>query len=386
MNHEAHIEIAELKARLEEAESTIEAIRSGTVDALVVRGPAGDQVFTLKGADEPYRIFVEKMQEGAVTLDESGTILYCNLAFANIVGEPLERVIGTQFDCFIPEDSQAEVNPLTIFELGRSEITLRSTRGPVPVLCSVSLIEIEGPTAFAVTVTDLTAQKEHEAQLTLAKNELEGFCYSVSHDLRSPLRGIISGASIVVEDFGHLLPEPAINDLSRIGSSANHLALLMDDLLTYARLSTHPVVRESIDLTALAHKVAASVQKFGEDEIVWTIEEGLSTEADPRFIELVINNLFSNSAKFSSLSSPPRIEFRKDAERKAFFVSDNGIGFSMEYIEKLFKPFERLHRQADYPGTGIGLANVKRIITRHGGHVWAEGEEGKGATFYFTLP
>jgi len=386
LSQDEHLEIENLKARLEEAESTLEAIRSGAVDALVVRSSNGDQVFTLRGADEPYRIFVEQMQEGAVTLDDSGTILYSNLAFANIVGEPLERVIGTQFDCFLPEYSGAEANPFSAFELGRMEMTLSSTKGPVPVLCSASLIEIEGPTTYAITVTDLTAQKEHEAQLTFAKNELEGFCYSVSHDLRSPLRGIISGASIVVEDFGHLLPETAIRDLARIGSSANHLALLMDDLLTYARLSTQVVLRQGLDLTSLAQKVAAGVPKFGEDEIVWTIEEGLAAEADPRFIELVINNLFFNSAKFSSQSKPPRIQFGKDQEKKAFYIRDNGIGFSMEFVEKLFKPFERLHRQADYPGTGIGLANVKRIITRHGGQVWAEGEEGKGATFYFTLP
>lgn len=383
--NEVLVQFAELKARLEEAEETIDAIRSGAVDALIVHGENGDHVFTLQGADEPYRIFVEQMREGAVTLDESGTILYCNRSFSEMLGEPLEKVMGTKFHQYLSPDSPLDVEVSSLPAMGRVETRLHCGDRSVPVVCSTTPVDIDGPAAYAVTLTDLTEQKEHEAQLVKATAELEGFCYSVSHDMRAPLRSMISAAHMAIEDYGSLLPAQGQADLQRISSSANHLGQLIDDLLTYSRLSRQGVDRQEIDLSLVARQVARSIHLTGTSEIEWVIEPDLQAEGDPRLIEMALVNLFSNSAKFAGKCSPARIHFGKDPEKGAFFVRDNGIGFDMQYVNKLFMPFERLHRQQDYPGTGIGLANVKRIINRHGGTVWAEGEEGKGATFFFTL-
>jgi PAS domain S-box-containing protein len=382
---EVMLEFADLKARLEEAESTIDAIRSGAVDALIVKGQKGDQVYTLHGADEPYRVFVEHMNEGAVTLDRFGTILYSNRAFADMVAEPLECVIGTEFQLHLPPASRFDAEEICRTDNGRVETILISNGREVPVLASVTRITIDGPAALAVTITDLTPQKEHESELKRAVAELEGFCYSVSHDLRAPLRSMISAASIVIEDFGDYLPPLGKKELNRIATSASYWGRLIDDLLAYSRLQRDEVRASAVDLTSLAQQVSASFESQDHPNIEWEIEPDLVAEGDARLLGMAFHNLFSNAVKFSSQSNPAKIRFGRDAESGAFFVQDNGIGFDMQYVLKLFLPFERLHRQEDYPGTGIGLANVKRVILRHGGNIWAEAIPGKGATFFFTL-
>ncbi|HTQ10102.1 MAG TPA: ATP-binding protein [Fimbriimonadaceae bacterium] len=376
-------ECRDLRLRLAEAEQTLDAIRSGLVDALIVRGLEGDQVFMLKGADEPYRLYVEAMREGAVTIDESGTILYCNRAFADMVGRALEGVIGSAFSDHVCPEFVCGVSPI---RLGRIEIRLRGRDREVPAICSSIPFEIGHATAYALTITDLTQQKEHEAQLKKATTELEGFCYSVSHDMRAPLRSMIAAASIIIEDFGQDLPETARLELRRIATSASHLGHLMDDLLAYSRLARLEVSRRPVDLSEMATRISETLSKSTPSEVSWEIEPNLNVEGDPRLLEMALQNLLTNAAKFSRLSDQPRVLFGRDAASGAFYVKDNGIGFDMKYVEKLFVPFERLHRQQEYPGTGIGLANVKRVISRHGGEVWAEGEEGSGATFFFTVP
>ena len=377
------LEFAELKARLEDAESTIDAIRTGAVDAILVQGEDGDQVYTLQGWDEPYRIFVEQMREGALTVGPEGTILYCNQAFANMVGAPLEQVMGTTMQSHIVTSNPEEA--LELLKNGRSEVVLKSGRSELPVLCSAFPTETGGPGAFAITITDVSEQKQHEAELTKATSELEGFCYSVSHDMRAPLRSMISAANIVMLDYGKFVPAEAVKELKRIAASASHLGQLMDDLLAHARLSKHDIKRQPIDLSEMSSRIASSLSTAGYETTEWTIDRSLRASGDPHLLEIVMQNFLANAAKFAAKSDPPRIHVGFNESNKAFFVRDNGIGFSMAYVDKLFLPFERLHRQNEYPGTGIGLANVKRILNRHGGKVWAEAEEGKGATFYFTI-
>ena len=385
------LEFDNLRARLDEAEQTLEAIRSGDVDALVVYGEHGEKVYTLKGADEPYRVFVEDMKEGAVTLSTDGTILYCNQSFAEMAGTPLEKVIGSSIQNLLfgrEGDSFDEIVSRLSDQSTRAEMVVLKPGTELPAQVSFSKIDSDGPAVIALTVTDLSLQREHETQLEKANAELEGFCYSVSHDLRAPLRSIIGAAHVVIEDYASELPEAARADLEHISRSANYLGKLIDDLLAYSRLARYPIHLQSVDLTALAQEISNEVlvREFGDAE--WTIEGGMNVEGDPRLVRLALENLMSNAAKYSSKSERPHIEVGSMSwdQDKAFFVRDNGIGFEMTYVEKIFKPFERLHRQDDYPGTGIGLANARRIIARHGGEIWAEAHPLQGATFFFTLP
>jgi len=350
-----------------------------------VSSETGDQVYTLKGADEPYRVFVEQMQEGAITLDSLGTILYCNRSFSDMLGEPLECVMGKAIGTYFGTESAFDAERIFLAEGSRIETVLISRSRDIPVICSVTRIRIDGPAVFAVTVTDLTTQKDHEADLKRAVTELEGFCYSVSHDLRAPLRSMISAANIVIEDFGSFLPPSGEKELKRLATSASYLGRLIDDLLAYSRLLRNEVARATVDMSNLAQTIAANVEAEANKLVEWQIEPGLEAAGDARLLGMALHNLFSNAVKFSRKGERPKVQFGLDVSNGAFFVRDNGIGFDMQYAHKLFMPFERLHRQEEYPGTGIGLANVKRVVMRHGGQVWTDSALLNGATFFFTL-
>lgn len=207
-------------------------------------------------------------------------------------------------------------------------------------------------------------------------SELESFCYSVSHDLRAPLRAINATSAILLEDYGALLPSSAREEIDRQAEASARLGRLIDDLLQFVRLGQTTVKPVAFDISALAHSVAEDLR------LSVSIQEGLQANGDPSLVRMLLVNLFDNAAKFCG-GNEPCIEFGRDA--RAFFVRDHGIGFDPKYAHKLFEPFERLHREGDYPGTGIGLANVKRVVERHGGKVWGEGRLGDGATFWFSL-
>jgi PAS domain S-box-containing protein len=222
----------------------------------------------------------------------------------------------------------------------------------------------------------------------VAKNlELEGFTYSVSHDMRAPLRAMVSNARLLLEDEGKSVSSEGRERLSRLEAAALHMGQLVDDLLQYARLGTREIIREPIDLSRLVKQTAEEVQiERSNCDLSIEIEEGIDISGDPRLIGMAVFNIIDNACKYAKANEIPRISFGAtfiDGER-AFFIKDHGIGFDMAYVSKLFKPFERLHSN-QYPGTGIGLANVRRVFERHGGRVWAEGVPGAGATFFFTL-
>lgn len=384
------LEFEELRARLEDAEQTLEAIRTGEVDALVVYGNEGQKVYTLKGADEPYRVFVEQIREGAVTLDASGLILYCNQRMADMVGQALENVIGSYLIDFVSLPDRAgfeELLSVSSEAAPRRELVLIRRDNEIPVQISIAPLSPELTATFALTITDLTEQKKHEQELQAANEELEGFCYSVSHDLRTPLRSMVSSARLLIEDFGKELSPPAEDRLRRIESSAIRLAHLIDDLLSFARLGRRHIQLQSVDLTAVAERVSIEVSNDAP-QVRFDIEPNMRVEADEQLLYIVLQNLMSNAVKFSKQSSDPSVRvgstFRNGLQ--TFFVSDNGIGFDMLYAEKIFKPFERLHPGDIYPGNGIGLANAERIVGRHDGKLWTESTPGHGATFFFTLP
>lgn len=231
------------------------------------------------------------------------------------------------------------------------------------------------------------------ADLQAALTELEAFSYSVSHDLRAPLRAMAGYSGALIEDCGEKLDPAGRRQLDRIQANCQRMAALIDDLLSLARLSRDEMGKESVDLSRLAGEIADTIRAAEPGrKVEFVIAPGLSAEADPRFLHMALDNLLRNAWKFTGKVQHARIEFGAASDptahpsRCTFFVRDNGAGFDMAHADRLFQPFERLHTMAEFPGSGIGLAIVQRIITRHGGKVWAEGIEGRGATVTFTLP
>ncbi len=225
-------------------------------------------------------------------------------------------------------------------------------------------------------------------ELEGTNRELEAFSYSVSHDLRAPLRTIDGFSQILQEDYEDKLDEEGVDYLGRVRAASKHMADLIDDLLDLSRVGRRPLSRERVDLSGL---VAGIVEDFRVSEpgrkVEFVTEENVAAWADMGLLKVALENLLGNAWKFTSREPEARIEFgvQEDAGRPVYFVRDNGAGFDQDYSDKLFGAFQRLHGQEEFEGTGIGLATVARIIHRHGGRVWAEGRVGEGATFYFTL-
>jgi signal transduction histidine kinase len=227
-------------------------------------------------------------------------------------------------------------------------------------------------------------------QLQQANKELEAFVYSVSHDLKAPLRGIDGYSRILEQDFSKQLGEEGIQAITRIRQSVNRMNHLIDDLLQLSRLTRGEMIQREIDMSALAQTIAQEVaSRTADTHVNFTCQAGLYATGDPRLIRLVVDNLFDNAWKFTAHHSTPQVEFGAKLSEHGdpiFFVRDNGIGFDMKYADRIFEPFHRLVRVDEYEGSGIGLATVQRIIIRHGGRIWIESEPDQGATFYFTLP
>ena len=223
---------------------------------------------------------------------------------------------------------------------------------------------------------------ERTAQLEAANSELVGFTYSVSHDLRVPLRAIVANSRMVSEDAKDRLDSGNLDRLKRLENNALKMADLIESLLQFARVGQIALELQEIDLSAMAQEIADEL-KAGREGVA-EIEEGLVSRGDPEMIKLVLLNLMENAWKYTPPSQAPHVEVGATADG-AYFVRDQGIGFDMQFVDKIWEPFERLHRDSEYPGTGIGLANCKRIVARHGGKIWAESEEGRGTTIYFSL-
>jgi signal transduction histidine kinase len=230
--------------------------------------------------------------------------------------------------------------------------------------------------------------KDRTAQLELANRELEAFSYTVSHDLRSPLQTIAGFAELLSDSYAGTLDAQAQKYLRHISSTTERMAGLINDLLTLSQVEKSEMHVEPTNLSSLARSVADELRSSDPArQVEFVIQNDVMTEGDPRFLRVAMENLLRNAWKYSSRRSSATIEFgcRRTDEEQAFFVRDNGAGFDPKEANRLFGAFQRLHSPADFPGTGVGLATVRRIIQRHNGKIWAEGEVGKGATFYFTV-
>lgn len=411
-------ELEELRHQLFEANETIEAIRTGQVDALVVEGGDGHQLYTLKTADQAYRVFIEKMNEGAITLNKDGIVLYCNSQFASMVNEPISNVIGSKFVKFVV-DADKQVYHQTFKESWKKdskvELSLQTENNPVPVQLSVTTLALEQGTALSIILTDLSNQKETQRQLQdsiqqlaamntaleLSNHDLQQFASVASHDLQEPLRKIQMFANLVIVRHGEILTADVKRYVEKIIQSAGRMKTLILDVLNYSKLSANDNIFEEVDLNELVKELLEDFELIiQEKNATVKVDELCTIVANKGQVRQVFQNIISNSLKFSNRNLPPMIYIRSSRHTEKSFdspvqndgpfciisIKDNGIGFDEKYLAQIFALFERLHTKDSYEGTGIGLAITKKIMDKHNGLVSARSHAGQGAEFLLLFP
>ena len=517
--------IAELEARLAEANETLQAIRTGQVDALVVSGLDGDQIFALEGADHTYRVLVEEMQEGTVTLDKDGLILYANRQFASMMRTPAETIVGSRFHRFLAPERQSRFSELLADgETQRKQSTfllLAADGTAVPVQVSLNRLETGGIQTICALVTDLTGQRNYEAMvkdgelsrlildqaveaivvidaqgkilrasdsaqklagrtvilqpfdtvfhflgpeqrietsyllaaahaggglhsvevellrpgrpsaamlmsmgplwsgvrdllgcvitltditdrkqseealarqahaLELSNGDLKQFAYAVSHDLREPIRTLSVYAQLFENKYKGHLDQQADDFIRHTVQAAHRLEALMDGLLVYTQTAENP---QAVDSLVDANAVLFKTIRLLETSVA---ETGAEIASDPLpmlqveevHLQQLFQNLISNSLKYRT-DAPPRIHVSALSDKGMWRLSiaDNGIGIDPQYHKQIFGLFKRLHGNAKYAGSGIGLAICHKIVERYGGRMWVDSAMGKGCTFFLTLP
>lgn len=353
----------------------------------------------LRESEAKFRFLAEAGPAFPWTTDPDFHVQYVSRRWLDLVGLSLEQAVGDGWwQTVHPEDELSLKDALAHAKEHRTEFKaghrMRLADGAYRWVQSRAQPDIDSGghiTRWFGMTFDIADHKRAEAeleervkerteQLEAANREMEGFTYSVSHDLRGPLRAIMSTSMILREDYGQLLPADAKDQLERQARAAHKMGDLIDDLLKLSRIGRQEISRKEIDLSEMAAEVFGELHKDAD----LVIQPGLKIKADPKLMKLAVQNLLDNAIKFARPGTKPVIQVGQD-ETGAFFVRDNGIGFNMEYAHKLFMPFERLVLDSEYPGTGIGLANVRRIVERHGGRVWAEGKPDEGSTFYFAV-
>ncbi|MBI1993892.1 MAG: MASE1 domain-containing protein [Deltaproteobacteria bacterium] len=351
--------------------------------------------------------------DAIISVDGAQRIRLFNQGAEKIFGYAAEEVLGRPLGMLLPERfveahhrhiQEFAAVPETARRMGeRREIFGRRKDGrEFPAEASISKLDLSGQTAFTVILRDITGRrgaeeeihrlnenlKRRAVELEAVNRELESFSYSVSHDLRAPVRRIEGFSSSLLEEYEKQLGEKGRDYLRRIRASCEQMARLIEDLLQLSRVTRSKMHREPVDLSALARQITVELQKSDPGRRIQSvIGEGLVASGDARLLRVALENLLVNAWKFTGKRDDPRIEFGvvQMNGQPIYYVRDNGVGFDMAYADRLFGAFQRLHEETEFPGTGIGLATVQRIIHRHGGRVWAESAVGQGATFYFTL-
>jgi PAS domain S-box-containing protein len=396
-------ELHQLQENLREAQETLDAIRRGDVDAVIVSGERGEKIYSLTGADQPYRVYVERMQEGAVTVAPDGIVLYCNRRFAEMLGRSLERVIGTPLPDCLPAEAWrrvAEVFDDDGGEVVKCETTLRrEADSGLPVNLTASRLSVDDAATMCLVVTDLTAQKE-TADLKVAKEIAERansakdeFLAALSHELRTPLTPALLAAAALEKDVG--LPESARSDLALIRRNVELEARLIDDLLDLTLITHGKLVLQDDDVnvhTSLHRAIETCQDEARRKRLSLQIELGARqthVRGDAVRIQQVCWNILRNAVKFTSERGTITITTGNEKDSLWIRFHDTGLGFLPDQATRIFEPFEQggRHVTRQFGGLGLGLAISRSIMEAHGGTLTAQSPgPNQGATFTLSFP
>ena len=411
-------EIGLLQSKLDVATDTLEAIRTGQVDALVVNGENGHALYTLKSADHAYRVFIEQMAEGALSLNSDELIIYSNSQFAKIIDKPLSSVVGRRFSEFVTDGDSARFRQLfdrSWKENVEGNLCLNCRDSEVPVKVSINALQLEGESVLSLIVTDLTHQKEIEWQLKSKNDELgrlnealinsnhdlQQFASVASHDLQEPLRKIQVFSKFLKDRSNGELSDASRQYVEKIITSSQRMKVLIVDILTYSKLSAGENGVELVDLNEIFGEILDDFDlRITERKANVQLGDLCKIEGNKGQLRQVFHNLISNALKFVSPDRLPTVnivqnEFHaKDlglslANEDAYCritVKDNGIGFDETYSSSIFQLFEKLNPKTTYEGSGIGLAIAKKIIDKHHGVIIAKSSIGIGSEFNVILP
>ena len=406
---ELFLEIELLKMQLDDANSVIEAIKDGSVDALVVHNGGEPQIYSIESADYTYRILIEKLGEGALSMTNEGLILYCNDYFCKLIDLPAEKIIGTYLDSYFKntEECSRLINLSISAGASKGEIELKSSNANRAV--NISMTDLR-PTvaAIGVVVTDLTQKKRHEEELLNYQHELETkveelndtnanleqFIHVISHDLKEPLRKILMYTSrLNVETIGAENQNP----VNVIKSSAKRLDSLVDDIVKFALSAVKDEV-SNVDLNEVLKDVADDLEFLIRDSAA-----SIDVDALPQIIgskvqmRQLFSNLIVNAIKYARPNTPPAIKItqqyvteadhhNRQAKHLRIDIQDNGIGMDKQYLSKIFVIFQRLHLRNEYSGNGIGLSICKKIMENHNGRIEVDSELDRGSIFSLYFP
>lgn len=374
----------------------------------------------LRHSEAKVRLLLDSTAEAIFGIDSTGRCIFVNSACVKLLGyshptEILDKDMHSLIHSKYADGQPYPVEQCKIYKAFREnthiyvedDIFWNKAGRQIPVeYWSHPIIEDDKCVGAVVTFFDITEKqnnqrelnkyrfgleqlvKERTHELEIANAELESFSYSVSHDLRAPLRSIDGFSLAILEDYYHLFDQEGQTYLNRIRHAAQRMGYLIDDLLSLSHVSKHHLNRSMVDLSKMTHTIMESLKETDKERAIELhVEDGLKIDSDPYLTEILMTNLLGNAWKYSSRRPVTSIEVGEtiDQEQRIIYIKDNGTGFDMRYVEKLFKPFQRLHADTEFPGNGIGLATVERIVKRHGGRIWVDSHMDEGTTFYFSL-
>ena len=410
--------IEELETRLAESEQLIEAIKAGEVDAFAINSNNQSEIFTLQSGDYAYRVLIEEFGEGAINVTEEGLIVYTNTYFFKLLNLPYEKVVGSLIFDFIHPDSKEKFNGLFAEALAgksRGEINLVVNNRIIPVYISLSSLQPQLATV-GIILTDFTEKKKNEEvilkyqkdletknrELIQSNTELASFTYIASHDLQEPLRKIQTFSNRILDKENENFSSGTKDYFERITAASSRMQNLITALLNYSRTTSSDINYIPADLNEIVNEVKNNLREHLEEtDAVFEVALLPVLNVIPHQINQLFTNILINALKYrkpgirplikinAGIVSLPETEVNSSVSGDNYWkisISDNGIGFEQKYEDKIFELFQRLHTNAEFEGTGVGLAICKKIVQTHNGFIKAIGEPGTGSTFNVYLP